>query len=155
MEKIETLFPMWDEWHWEFTLAFEGLSDNDLWTRPDPRLLSIGEIACHVGYGEAMFAPGALANSPLADRRFRYYLVQVDEPVRLEMGVVELLEEVKRIHVAAKEAIAAHPNLDAPFPPQPEMSWRQKATYMLFHVAYHTGQAFSVRHLMGHKTNDN
>jgi len=25
----------------------------------------------------------------------------------------------------------------------------------VFHVAYHTGQAYSVRHLLGHETEDN
>lgn len=155
MKDIDALFADWDTAHWEFTLAFEGLADEDLWRRADPRLLSVGELAGHVAYWESRYATEALAGNPLADQRFGYYTHQVGGPVRLELGVAALLEALKGVHAAAKEAIAAHPDLDAPFPPQPEMTWAQKVKYSVFHVAYHCGQAYSVRHLLGHDTTDN
>lgn len=155
MSASDDLFKLWDEGHWEFTLAYEGLFDADLWRRADPNLLSLGELAGHVAYWEAYYAGSSVSDSPLADKRFGYYTNQIDEPVKLELGVTALLAEVARIHAAAREAIAQHPDLEAPFPPQPEMTWGQKARYSVFHVAYHCGQAYSVRHLLGHTTTDN
>ena len=74
----------WDSAHWEFSLAFEGLSDDDLWRRADPRLLSVGELAGHVALWEAEYTD---VESPLRDKRFGYYTNQVTEPVRLDLGV--------------------------------------------------------------------
>lgn len=36
MDKVAVLIEAWDTAHWEFSLAFEGLADEDLWTRPHP-----------------------------------------------------------------------------------------------------------------------
>ena len=35
--KIEALVNAWSTGPWELSLAFEGLSDEDLWKRPHPR----------------------------------------------------------------------------------------------------------------------
>ena len=126
MENLDTLLKLWDEGHWEFTLAFEGLSDDDLWRRADPRLLSVGELAGHVAYWEAQYAGEVVAASPLRDDRFRYYTGQVRETVKLDLTVAQVLQELKSIHDSARKAIVGHPNLDAPFEPQPGMTWRQK-----------------------------
>ncbi len=34
-------------------------------------------------------------------------------------------------------------------------TWGNLVQYQVFHVAYHTGQIYSVRHLLGHETEDN
>ena len=56
MADIETLIDAWDEAHREFAIALEGLDDKDLWVRPHPRLLSIGELAAHIAATEARAA---------------------------------------------------------------------------------------------------
>ena len=163
MNDMETLIAAWNENHWEFTLAFEGLSNEDLWRRAHPKLLSIGELAGHIGYWEAMAIGGHLPDedptkikSPLFDKVFDYYTNEVDRPVVLTLSVEDVLDELKHIHDAVKLTISeVNPNFNLPTPGSDNFTWIQFAQYQVFHVAYHTGQAFSVRHLMGHSTNDN
>lgn len=160
---MERLLEAWDSGHWEFTLAFEGLSDEDLWRRTDPRLLSLGELAGHVAYWQAVWIHGDgndrpdLASlpvrSPLVDHAFRYYSGTVDSPTQLDLGVEQVLEEVKKVHETAKAALVGKA-FDEAHPGQ-WGTWGKLVEYQVFHVAYHTGQAYSVRHLMGHETTDN
>lgn len=155
MERLKELLEAWDEGHWEFTLVFEGLSDEDLWVRPHPALLSVGELAGHVAFNEAYMAEGGTVESPLVDERFAYYHDHVDHPVQLSLGVAETLAEVKKVHEAAKAGIAGLQDLDATVPWSEDQTWWQTLRYRVFHTAYHCGQAYSVRHLMGHTTTDN
>jgi len=163
MSLQSTWFGPWDEAHREFAIACEGLADEDLWTRPEPRLLSVGELAGHIAYWQAVHVfgggddrpdPDQLSiRSPLVDARFRYYTTNVDHPVTLDMGVQGVLQELARIHDATKEALKDKLVSD------PVASfwgnWGTLVQYQVFHVAYHTGQAYSVRHLLGHETEDN
>jgi hypothetical protein len=155
MEKIDSLIDALDEAQWEFTLVFEGLSDEDLWRRPHPKLLSVGELAGHVASCESVFAGQDKAESPLIDERFSYYTHQVDDPVVLDLNVAGVLEELKRVHVAAKAGFQGVTDYDSEAPWGQGATWYQALKYQVFHVAYHCGQAYSVRHLMGHTTTDN
>lgn len=161
MSFLDNQSQAWDSAHWEFTLVFEDLSDEDLWRRAHPQLLSVGEIAAHVLYWEVeranMLNPEADVETSLKREEARYYLTSVDRPLQLEMSVAELEQEFSRVQKRVKAALQ-QTNLegDDPAPPNgPGPKLSDLADYMVFHVAYHTGQAFSVRHLMGHKTNDN
>ena len=58
MSLQSTWFGPWDEAHREFAIACEGLADEDLWTRPEPRLLSVGELAGHIAYWQAVHVFG-------------------------------------------------------------------------------------------------
>jgi hypothetical protein len=155
MEKIAALIEAWDEAHWAFTLAFEGLADQDLWLRPHPRLLSVGELAGHVAYNEASLAEGGTVQSPLVDKRFSYYDDLAGNPVRLCLTVQQVLDEVTRAHEAAKAGVAQVQRFDEVVPWRDDLTWYQIIQYRVFHVAYHCGQAYSVRHLLGHGTTDN
>lgn len=154
MDRAAALLHAWDTAHWEFTLAFEGLSDDDLWHRPAPGLWSIGELAGHVAFWEAVSAEGGTVDSPLVDPRFRYYDSHADDPVCLDLTVEAVLEELKRVHEAAKAGFAGVEDWGAKSP-WGDGTWMQNLEYRPFHVAYHCGQAYSVRHLMGHTTTDN
>lgn len=163
---MSTLAPMiaaWDEAYREFAIAFEGLKDDDLWKRPHPRLLSVGEIAGHVAYWQAVWTLGggndrpdldslAIA-SPLVHEAFRYYTATVLKPHSLELNSEQVLAEVARVHEAAKQAVATRDAEEA-YPGQ-WGTWGNLVQYQVFHVAYHTGQVYSVRHLLGHETEDN
>ena len=155
MEKYEGYVEAWDIAHWELTLAFEGLDDIDLWRRPHPNLLSIGELAGHVASSEGQLAQ-PIPESPLVDRQFGYYLNQVDDPIALDLTVDQVLAELQKVHEAAKAAALAVEDVNAKVHWRDDWTWFQCVQYIAcFHVGYHTGQAFSVRHLFGHKTNDN
>lgn len=160
MSFFETQSQAWDSAVWEFSLVFEDLADDDLWRRADPKLLSVGELACHMcwpaKYANKLQSDSPI-DSPLLNEPSRYYLVNVDEPVMLSMGVEELTNEFERVMKAAKAAfLSAEGKREDPLPFEgPGRTYGEFADYMVFHIAYHTGQAFSVRHLMGHQTNDN
>jgi len=148
----------WDEGHREFAIALGGLLDEDLWKRAHPRLLSVGELGGHVAYWQAVWTLGGddeerlPIESPLVDRAFRYYTSNVDQPTVVELGTAQVLAEVARIHEAAKAAVAGK-GIDDPHPKW--RTWGNLVQYQAFHVAYHTGQVYSVRHLLGHETEDN
>jgi hypothetical protein len=163
---MSTLIPLieaWDEAHREFAIALGDLPDADLWRRAHPRLLSVGELAGHVAYWQAVWVMGDGDPRPDLDRLpvqspflapdFRYYTSSVDQPAQLALGPAQVLEEVMRVHEAAK-AVVAEKGKDDPYPGQ-WGTWGNLVQYQAFHVAYHTGQVYSVRHLLGHETEDN
>lgn len=163
MTTLTPLLEAWDEGHREFAIALNGLPDEDLWRRPHPRLLSVGELAGHVVYWEAVQVLGGGDNhpdlaslpiqSPLIDPAFRYYSDAVEHPFAAGMGVARIREEMARIHEATKAAVAGFGKEDAC--PGNWRTWGNLIQYQAFHVAYHTGQTYSARHLMGHETEDN
>ncbi|MFM9873558.1 MAG: hypothetical protein ACKVQS_08865 [Fimbriimonadaceae bacterium] len=170
MSQIDGLVQAWDEFHWEYSLALENLADENVWKRPDPRLLSIGELTGHVCYSNAIRflsnkddadPSDVLLKSPLIDRKFRYYVYQVDEPVVLEMSAPDLASEFDRISKACKEVMVnLNPGYDELLPGRTEemqgfTRWGMTLQYMLFHISYHAGQAYSVRHLLGDTPVDN
>jgi hypothetical protein len=157
------MFGAWDEGHREFAIALAGLPDADLWTRPHPRLLSVGELAGHIAFWEAIRAVGgsnqpdveALSiRSPLVNAGFRYYTTNVGQPFKVELGTSDVLKEVARVHEETKAALAEIGKAD-PYPGFKGATWEDVIQYQVFHVAYHTGQAYSARHLLGHETEDN
>lgn len=154
MTHEEALLPL-DHAIWEMSEAFAGLTDSDLWVRPHPRLLSVGELAAHVAFGEARWIHPELT-SPLNTEAVGYYPDAVANPFGIELGAAALYEEVKRVHLACKEhVLATRPDLAAKHPERGDWTWGYALEYMAFHMAYHTGQMYSVRHLMGHETADN
>ncbi len=140
---------------WEMSLAFENLPDDLLWKRADPRLLSVGELAAHVAYGEIVSILGTF-DSPFMTPAIRYYPYTRDEQVILPMNSEQVWEEVKRVHEASKSSLlSASPDPEAVNPHRTDWNWGYTLEYMAFHVAYHTGQIYSVLHLLGYETVDN
>src|SRR5438034_11196433 len=73
--------------YFEIGEAFKGLADENVWKRPAEGLLSVGELAGHIAYWEAIRLAGegedltkCKVTSPLIDPRFRYYPVTVVTP---------------------------------------------------------------------------
>jgi hypothetical protein len=153
--KIEAPVKAWDEGQWEFTLVFEGLSDEDLWRRAHPNLLSVGELAGHVAFGEAQMFPAGAIESPFFDKAFDYYPRQVAAPLTKDLTVQQVLNELKKVHAAVKAQLEKVEDFDEKVSWRDDWTWRGFIRYQVFHVAYHCGQAYSVRHLMGHVTTDN
>lgn len=109
-----------------------------------------------MAYGEAQSFLSDHTFSPIIADQASYYKKTVDAPFQLNLGEADLHAEVKKVHEACKAAImAAKPGLDDPSPFRKGWTWGYVLEYMAFHFAYHTGQMYSVRHLMGHETNDN
>ena len=65
--------------YYEVKFAFEGLADENVWKRPAEGLLSVGELAGHIAYWEAVRLAGegeepekCRVSSLLIDPRFGY-----------------------------------------------------------------------------------
>ncbi len=156
MANLDLLITALDTGHWELGEAFKGLPDEDVWKRAHPRLLSIGEIASHIAYWEDIGATGGKIDSPFMKEYARYYTSAIEIPLVMDIGAEALYQEIQRVHEAAKAAmVAVNPDGEDKNPYREGWTWRQTIEYMAFHVAYHTGQIYSVRHLLGHETVDN
>ncbi|MGE0002439.1 MAG: hypothetical protein AB7F50_01695 [Fimbriimonadaceae bacterium] len=152
----EPLVKVWEMGYFELGEALAALPDADVWTRPHPKLLSVGEIVAHLVYWEANDFPKASDASLLVTEAARYYTSNIEAPLVLDIGGQQLHSEANRNFEACKAAFLATPRSeDEPNPSRKEWTWRQTLEYKSFHVAYHTGQVYSVRHLLGHETVDN
>jgi hypothetical protein len=153
------------------TEAFKGLENGHVWKRPHPGLLSVGELAGHIAYWEAVrFAGDApdgssardLSNctvkSTLLDPLFGYYTATLESSPseeHLAMTAEQVCSELLRIHEESMERLKGL-NLDMSIPaPEWHSSYDDLLRYVVFHIAYHTGQTYSVRHLLGETPPDN
>ena len=50
---VEACLKLLDLGYYELKIAFEGLADENVWKRPTPGLLSVGELAGHIAFWEA------------------------------------------------------------------------------------------------------
>lgn len=163
MFSLPTLIEAWDEAYRELEIAVGGTPDSHLWRRAHPKLLSVGELLGHIGYWQGVWVlcagntrPEACEfpfQSPVFDAGFRYYSTTELAPVQLELSASDLWTEVQRVHSAAKQKLE-NLHYDSEYPGQ-WGTWGSLVQYQVFHVAYHTGQVYSVRHLLGHETEDN
>jgi hypothetical protein len=164
---VEACLKLLELGYYEMKFAFEGLADENVWKRPAPGLLSVGELAAHHGYWEAMRLaaesddPGECrVKSPLIDARFRYYPETIANPPseqHLAMTADQVWLELVRVH---EESIAhfkaLNPDPDTRIPGCPTgFTYAEYLEYAVFHIAYHTGQMYSVRHLLGENPPDN
>lgn len=168
---LEAYLEILEEAYYEVKFAFEGLADENVWKRPAEGLLSVGEHAGHIAYWEAMRFAGDGGNgdvalvkfdidSVLLDHHFRYYpstLATSPSAKLTTLTAEQVCNELLRVHAEAMERFKAlNPDLDGVPPGQPEyFTYRASLKYGSFHVAYHTGQMFAARHLLGEETPDN
>lgn len=156
MASTELLMKALDSAHFELGEAFKGLEDADVWKRPHPRLLSVGELAAHIAFWQAASFLGDDFENALTSPAARYYSANIKEPFALPMGAEQVLAALQQVHEACTSAWMAHPqDSDAPCPHRDGWTWGYTIEYQAFHIAYHTGQMYSVRHLLGHETADN
>lgn len=156
MANIDQLIKAWDSAHWELSESFRDLPDDDVWVRVHPKLFSVGELAAHIAYGEAHAFFGGNFASPLLETPVQYYPKSIDTPLVLPMTGAEVFAELERIHLAAKESLVASPHeYEDPSPYREGWTWGYVVEYHAFHLAYHTGQIYAVRHVLGHDTVDN
>lgn len=164
---LETYLNLLDLDYFEVSEAFKGLADDNVWKRPTPGLLSVGELAGHIAYWEANRFAGegtdlakCKVQSFLIDERFGYYPVTIaTSPTaeQLAIGAEAVGQELLRVHQETMAHLrSVNPPLDSVVPGcEPFWTYEQSLKYTIFHVAYHTGQMYSVRHLLGEDTPDN
>ena len=164
---VEACLKLLELGYYELKIAFDGLAAEHVWQRPAPSLLSVGELAGHLAFWEAVRLAGegpdpaqCRITSPLIDLRFRYYPDTVATPPaehHLAMTADEVCRELLRVHeeaLAHFRALAPDPESRIPGCPT-GFTYGQYLEYAVFHLAYHTGQIYSVRHLLGEAPPDN
>lgn len=156
MTATEGLVKALDGAIWEMSEVFDGLDDLDVWKRAHQRLWSVGELAAHIAYGEADTFLGKAIDSALVNNGIAYYETNIDVPYTLSLTAQDLYNEVKRVHEVCKDGfLKLAPDLESPCPFREGWTWEYALQYQVFHVSYHVGQMYSVRHIMGHNTNNN
>jgi uncharacterized damage-inducible protein DinB len=164
---LETYLKLLEVAYYEVPFAFEGLADENVWKRPAAGVLSVGELAGHIAYWEAIRLAGegedlekCKVSSPLLDARFRYYsttLTTTPSEAHLAMTAEQVCKELVRVHkesIAHFKVLSPDPELRIPGCPT-GFRYDEYLQYAVFHVAYHTGQMYTVRHLLGDETTDN
>lgn len=180
MSEAESYLQVLEVGYFDVTEAFKGLADGNVWERPAEGLLSVGELAGHIAYWEAVRLAGeggepepeangisvmpdlakCRVSSPLVDHRFGYYTGTIatrPSEQHLAMTAPQVCRELLRVH---EEAVAdfkrRDPDLESRPPGWPPgYTYGEFLRYLAFHVAYHTGQIYSARHLLGEQTPDN
>ena len=173
---VEAYLEVLEEGYYEAKFAFEGLADENVWKRPGEGLLSVGELAGHIAYWEAVRVAGegveqvfglmqpdlekCRVSSPLIDHQFSYYPITMAAPpteAHRALTAAQVCAELVRVHTeSVADFRARNPALDS-HPPgwPPNYTYRAFLTYAAFHVSYHAGQMYSARHLLGEGTPDN
>ncbi|WP_395138464.1 DinB family protein [Armatimonas sp.] len=158
---LETYLSSLELAYFEVTEAFKGLADENVWKRPAEGILSVGELAGHIAYAEAnRFAGEGKVSSPLIDSQFRYYpatLAMTPSDAHLALTAQQVGAELARVHQEAVAHLKARNlDLDSASPNgSPGNTYGEVLQYMVFHVGYHIGQMYTVRHLLGEQTPDN
>lgn len=176
MNEVDAYLRVLDLGYFEVKEAFAGLADDNVWKRPAEGLLSVGELAGHVAYWEASRLAGegggelaglmqpdlekCQVSSLLIDHRFNYHsntIQALPSEEHTAMTADQVCGELIRVHEAATAYFKAQNHDLESCPPGWPASWSygEFLRYLAFHVAYHTGQVYSARHLLGEKTPDN
>lgn len=170
---IEAYLALLELGYFEVTEAFKGLADEHVWKRPATGLLSVGELAGHVAYWEAIRLAGegsadqsqpdlakCRVSSFLIDPRFSYYPTTLSTPPSEQhraMTAQQVCSELVRVHQeASADFKERNPDLLSVAPGwSSNWTYGESLKYAVFHVSYHTGQIYSARHLLGEETPDN
>ena len=161
-----------EAWHWmyfETDLVLGGIHPEHLHRRPAANLISISEHLAHVARSEASIIfryllgkdPEHWPESRLFHERYGWPPTMLESAVNPELAAFsleDLVTEYARCHdlcyQAAKllETAADHGFNDAW---DRVVTVRDRLRIAAYHVAYHHGQIYSVRHMLGEETLDN
>lgn len=161
-----------EAWHWmyfETDLVLGGIRPENLHRRPGPGLLSISEHLAHVARSEGSIIRRYLLcesdedwqTSVLTRDVFGWPPTMLESPVEPDLAQITLkdvTEEYLRLHQGCYEAALT---LILPAEHRFDDAWdrvvtvRDRLRIAAYHVAYHCGQIYSVRHLLGEETPEN
>ena len=154
----------WDWSYVDFEQAFEGMSLETLHCRPNGRIISIAEIAAHTVYSEASIVLRYLLGVPkegwgediMLKDPYGWPPSILEGPpssALLRMGVEDVRQAWLGHHrrfVSALEGFDLPPGHrfeDEWSPAAPDVETRLR--FAAYHVAYHIGQIYTTRHLLG------
>ncbi len=167
---VATLIRAWDWSFVDLDMAFEGLSLDTLHHRPNQNTISIAEIAAHTVYSEASIILRYLLGVPKEDwgdhlmLRDPYgwpptILEHPPKPELLAMNPQEVKQSWRDQHQRILTALDGydkgpdHRFQDEWSEAAPDVETRLR--FAAYHVAYHIGQIYTIRHILGEDTPDN
>lgn len=161
-----------EAWHWmyfETDLVLGGIKDEHLHLRPGANLIAISEHLAHVARSEASIICRYLAGqqdaewqtSVLTKDIFGWPPTMLEQPIDPDlaaMGLSEIAAEYLNLHERCYQvALTLDLSPDHVF----DDAWervttvRDRLRIAAYHVAYHAGQIYSVRHMLGEDTPEN
>lgn len=162
-----------EAWHWsyvDFDMIFEGLAEKHLHARPGPGALSISEGCAHLMRSEASIILRYLFGEPPELWEDHFMLkAPYGWPPDILMAPVDLrlremtAKEIRLMVLDRHERLYQRSSsLDLPLDHRFEDDWSGPAPtvevrlrFAAYHVAYHAGQMYEARHLLGETTPDN
>lgn len=168
-DEVRTLIEAWHWMYFEVDLLFEGLSESNLHRRPAPNLLAVSEHVAHLVRSEASIVERYLwgrpqeewADSLMRRAKFGWPPTLLAEPVDAELRQLDVpgvYDELMRQHARCYQSALA---LELPADFEFGDDWdrcrtvRDRLRIAAYHVAYHAGQIYSVRHWLGEETPEN
>ena len=135
---LEAYVKMLEMGYFEAKESFGGLKDENVWKRPAAGLLSVGELAGHIAYWQAIKLAGegedltkCKVSSLLIDPRFRYYDTTMATPPseeQLAMSAEQVCSELQRVHrESVAQVKALNPDLKSDAPGWPLRPGRRRA----------------------------
>lgn len=161
-----------ETWHWmyfETDLLFEGLSEANLHRRPGPSLLAVSEHVAHVVRSEASIVNRYLFGQPeeqwadclMRQKPFGWPPTLLESPVDSglqSLTVAEVKAEYLRNHERCyrlAQTLDLAPDFAFDDDWDRVRTVRDRLRIAAYHVAYHCGQIYSARHLLGEETPEN
>lgn len=167
--EVHTLIEAWHWMYFETDLVLGGVKAENLHRRPAPNLISISEHLGHVARSEASIICRYLAGqqdhewqtTTLTKPIFGWPPTMLESPVDPDlaaMGLEELNAEYLNHHeMCYRLALTLNLSPDHEF----QDGWdrvttvRDRLRIAAYHVGYHAGQIYTVRHLLGEETPEN
>jgi hypothetical protein len=169
-EAVRTLVNAWDWSYVDFDMAFEGMSHETLHRRASESQISIAEVAAHTIYSEASIILRYLLDVPKEGWGDHFMLrdpygwppriLEVpSDPALLAMSVAEVKGAWRDHHQSFHRQLepfqlsANHRFVDEWSEAAPDVETRLR--FAAYHVAYHIGQIYTLRQVLGENTPDN
>lgn len=155
--------------YFEADFLFDGLSESNLHRRPGQNLLSVSEHVAHLVRSEASIVERYLwgrpeeewADSLMRRAKFGWPPTLLEQPVDSELAqlsIAVVYEELMSQHARCyQSALALELSADFEFGDDWDRcrTVRDRLRIAAYHVAYHAGQIYSARHMLGEETPEN
>lgn len=170
MRETQVLLSAIEEAYRDAEGAFSGIREENFHRRPSSTILAISEQAVHIAQCEALLLLGALLQkspsewgitSPLLHEQYDYPPNALAHPIPdtiLTLSPKDIYPELRKVHDFIMQNLKGF-DKDADqmvlTPWGETLTVRWCLTYSAYHVAYHIGQVYCIRHFLGEETPNN
>ncbi len=167
--EVRSLVEAWNWMYFEVDLVFDGIQAENLHRRPASNLISISEHCAHLVRSEASIVerylfgrpPEQWADSLMRRAVFGWPPTMLESPVETDLALLTLAEVKDSLVREHERCLRSAQALALPASHQFDDDWTRCRTVAdrlriaAYHVAYHMGQIYSARHMLGEETPEN